>query len=547
MMSEYALFEKYKKHREANPHDYESPDIMKKYEAYKANNPQQYETSPQQAYKQLSEKEHSFPLPVIADQIGHGMKSLTENNPIFEYGVRRPYKDVTHGLDHIERGLESVSTAPARALGRSVQMGQTPMQNVKAFTNQFAQNPDYAPTYGELNKHAGMPEHIAKPVGEVQKMILSPLNAVGMIPNTARRVSKTVEGWLKNKAEDMAVRTMHGNSKAGAESFMEISKQNPGPLNEAVKRRRAHGRNLLDEKGAFHGLDNIESAGSKMDPIRAKYGQQLGEISKTIDTLAPNSIHGKDIADDIMKYHDSLVNNPNYDGVRSLLKQHADRMRSQPQMTFAEAHAHKQSYKHEPKSHDALVSNKDAIKRMRDIFKEAQTKAAERLANEVEKWGKANRNMPHVSQDKVRKTKELLDEYKTVKHKYSTFKKASDRATNRDAGDQALRFGMSPTDLYTGGASGMASAAMGASLPKTAAVTLLFVAANKFARSRGTAATAKIADRVYKALRDNPTLQSKYADKLAIAVGKGAAPFLLMHRKLMENEDYKSMFEKENK
>lgn len=330
-------------------------------------------------------------------------------------------------------------------------------------------------------------------------------------------------GRLSNIAEQRAVKAATGqNSRVIKDALAsgKISLEDNGHLSSTM------GRDLLtsDEAGpAVVGrLDKVEDIAPKAAAKAQFYGEKIGDVGKQIDAVVPKAVNGDAIADKIEAYAKQLPDAPSQSAVRNRLLDEANYYRSQGFMSFSDAQTHKGLYKFKPTDQTTQVLGQDAT----NFIKGAVSDEMDTTAADIAKSPSAQDN-PAVGH--------LLDQYQYYKDKYGSFKTIADASQQRVGKNLANSFG-SPTDKGVGMAALAGLTAHGTNPIVSVPTAIGAAAVSKFARERGSAFSANIANDLSKLLSENPSALGQYRQVLQDAANKGSANLGLTHFLLMKSD-----------
>lgn len=302
----------------------------------------------------------------------------------------------------------------------------------------------------------------------------------------AGSVAQGIVDRFKYVPETRAVKAVTGQNISALRQIADTTLKSPGDINAAQNRIVKVGRDILDEPGVLGPLSKVEDMAPKLAEARTKYGQLIGDVGAKIDELAPGAVDANNIANNIIKYAESIPETMQGQKLRDKLVEEAANFEKIGNLSFTDAQKFKNQFKYKAVDADALISNQDATNALRKIIGGEMDQTAAKLAEQ---------GPPEVQ--------DLLKNYAQYKSKYGSFKAASDAATDRVQKNLTNRF-VSPSDYGIGAAIGTAqSLAHGGIGPGTVALGVGAAAANKFARERGSALAARTAEGILKAYKSN--------------------------------------------
>lgn len=346
---------------------------------------------------------------------------------------------------------------------------------------------------------------------------------------------------IEQLARERAVKAATGGNIAAFRGITNTTHKNAGGISEPKRKINEAGKDVLDEPDLLGWTSKSKDLAVGLENAMKKYGKEIGAVADQIDALVPNAVNAKNIASEIRNYSHSLAK------TQGSLKQSLDNVAQIyddiGRFSFKEANKYKQSHKFTVTDKDALISDADAINKVREIVSKEMEETVKRLSvpqpfeliQQQASDGKI-RNLPSNYQEQL---DGLLEKYLFNKKKYGTFKELSNATTDRYLKDLSNRY-VSPSDYAAGIATSGTSGSMN---PAKIPIAITGAGTNKILRERGSAfaaktlnATAKltgtISDNLSKVLEYMPEKLGKYADPLLTAASRGpqslaAANFIL--------------------
>lgn len=306
----------------------------------------------------------------------------------------------------------------------------------------------------------------------------------------AGAVAEGIAERFKNLPENRAVKAVTGQNISSLRQISGTTLKSAGDIGAANDRIVKVGRDILDEPGVLGPLSKVEDMAPKLGAAREKYGSLIGEVGAQIDQAAPKSVDAQNIANNIVKYAETIPETIQGQKLRDKLLEEAANFEKIGSLDFVDAQKFKNQFKYKAVDADALISNQDAVNKVRGIISKEMDSTVEKLSAPAADGSKG----PLAG---------LIENYKQYKSKYGSFKAASDAATDRVQKNLTNRF-ISPSDYGIGAAIGTAqSFAHGSVSPGTVALGAGAALANKFARERGSALAARTAEGILNAYKSD--------------------------------------------
>lgn len=273
---------------------------------------------------------------------------------------------------------------------------------------------------------------------------------------------------------------------------------------------------------------NTKLAGERAQDKATQVGNEFGTIGQKIDAIAPYSVSGHEIADNILKWGQQNFD-PRLKSDQAMMKQLAsvaEDYQNIGAMSFAEAQAFRNKYKPPAFNHPptSFVERADIQPMLKQSIGEAMSSAADRVSQ-----------LPGGEQ--------IAQEYGDIKKAYGVYKPIANMAKDRELRNASNRW-VSPTDNAAGMASGVGAVVKGATAGHVGMAAVAGAVANKQARTRGAAFTARSAKMVADMLRDDPAKLGQFASPLRAALARGGAAFEATHALLLQKDpNYAALFD----
>ncbi len=378
--------------------------------------------------------------------------------------------------------------------------------------------------------------------------------AQGALSGAGQVVSGAAERF-RSIPESRAVKAVTGQNISALRQITGTTLKSAGDVGDANKRLVKVGRDILDEPGVLGPLSKVEDIAPKLGKAREKYGKLIGEVGEQIDQLAPKSVDAKNIANKIMDYAESIPQTVQGQKLRDKLVEEAANFEKIGALDFVEAQRFKNQFKYKAVDADALISNQDAVNKVRSIVSQEMEDTVAKLSAPQE--GVINmaktgvKEAPQVEglvregssfqTQEAAPLRDLIDNYKLYKSKYGSFKAASDAATDRVQKNLSIRF-LSPSDQGLGAAVGLGSILNHGGLSPSAVATGLAAAGiNKFARERGSALAAKTADSLIKAYDSEGVQGLVQAAKPVLEAARKGNPSAIITFQILDKKNPKAL------
>lgn len=451
------------------------------------------------------------------------------------------------------RFFDSVTGAPVRAAVGAMQEGKNPREVGSAAYEQFGKNPDLAPTGKDIAKKFGVPDtefdtgiyinpftheqvktSPAGLVGTGVDVALDPTTYLtgalgGALEKSAAatvgKLEPKITEYLSQKAAERAVKAGTGQSIKDIRRIAKSSTKGAIDLPRAEANLRSTGEELLrpnDQGERVVGwFDRPEEIAPKANARKGEFGQQIGDVGKSIDQTTPaGAVSGWSIAKDLQDYASSIPEVGAGKGLKARLESEIENLKMMGNLSFEEAQKIKNQFKWEPQAPDALISNKDVTNQINQII----SKNMEDAASQAGKLG----------------------EYQEAKKGYGSMLGVEQAASDRAMKNLSNRF-ISPSDYGVGGVGAMTAAASGhGAMAGLSAVA--GAAANKIIRERGSAFVANSLRKLAEITEKAPEFLGKYKAVLERASAEGARSLAVTHHLLLNNDPmYRKLFDEDYK
>lgn len=364
------------------------------------------------------------------------------------------------------------------------------------------------------------PSEVSNLAGDIGKGAGIGAVAQGVFGKLGSAVSKTPDA-IRQTANERAVKAATGSSVSSIRKIAGVSGNAPGDIQKIEKQIGKVGKELLDS-GAVKFWDKVEDIAPKLAGKTKEAGEKIGAIANKIDEIAPKSISGKKIADEMVEYASKIPNTASGEALQNKILAEAASIEKMGDIGFKEAQAIKNQYKFKPGSRDSYIDNQDVSNALKNIVGKNMADTAESLSSLAD-----------------RETKALLDQYKTAKTQYGAFKSTSDASSGRVMQNLANRF-VSPSDYGVGAAATMASGALN---PLSVAKGIAASAVNNQLRQRGSSAAAVTLNSIANKMEKSPAWAKQYAGYFVDALKQGPASIITVHQSLMQYPDYRKEFD----
>lgn len=485
------------------------------------------------------------------------------------------------GAGMIERGAQSVGQGISNVaekidqynpFGASLRAGIAAKQDGESFAaaygNQFLREPKDAPTAKDLLGKAGVStkefdtglvknpftgeEYKASPAGIGGAAVMAATDPTTYIPGRAvakglemgaRGVSKMapeVAAYMARVAEERAVKAGTGQSIRAMRKIAKVSPQGGADMSRAADNLQRAGRQMLEPDEAGKSIvgwtDNARGIGEKAATKRGFYGNQIGEVGKTVDKLNPQgAIIGEDLAKELRTYAESIPNVGQGAQIRQRVLAEADNVSALGPMSFEQAQKVKNQFPFKPQAADALISSQDATNRVRGVVSSGMNESVEKTAARNALPEDIGPQLPQPSADDAAK----LSKYGEAKDRYGLYKDIESAGQDRSLKDLSNRF-VSPSSYGAGAGVGVATAAAKGDLSQAGLMGLAATAINKIVIERGSAFAARSADAISKQLLKAPDRMRKWMPILQQAAKRGNEALVVTHHTMMENDsDYR--------
>ncbi len=460
-------------------------------------------------------------------------------------------------------GVGAVSSAVDRFTGAPIRAAVGAYQNDQpvgeAFANQFLKPAATAPTGKELAAKAGLSEEefntplVANPfshkkfktstaglVGGTAEAVLDPtllipgygeakvLEKGGQVLD---RVAPRVAEGIGNFAKERAVKAGTGESIRGIKKIAKMEGKSASDVDRALANLRATGGRMLSEDAAGPPVvgwtSNARNVAQNSAAKKAFYGNQIGEVGKTVDQLTPFAIGGPDIAESIEAYGNTIPNVGKGTAVRNRVGQEAENFYKLGPQSFEETQKLRGQFPYERDSPDLLISNKDATNQINRIIGQKMDVAAQEA-------GKPVMNAEGVMVPRSEEDLAKLAQYPEAKQGYNVYKDITDAASDQTMRTMGRRM-VSPSSHIVGVGGGIAASAH-EGFKKGGIYGAGLAIANQVALSRGTAFSARAADAISKKVMASPQVYQKWLPALQKAAAGGNAALVATHRELLNND-----------
>lgn len=350
----------------------------------------------------------------------------------------------------------------------------------------------------------------------------------GVLQGAGNLFGKASPSSLRGAAERRAVKAVTGNSIKNIRKAARMSADG-GDLNKGLENLQKVGRDLIDDGAVTFG-SSVEKSSEVVGKLRDKIGKDIGKVGNAIDEYMPDSISGKEIADEMLNFAAKVPETGGGTSIQNRIIEEASLFEKAGNISFDAANKAKQSYKYKATAPDALISSQDASNALKNIVSKKMEEVATKIASEA---------------DDV--TKKAVEQYKNLKGKYGSMAFAKDATSDVGLKEISNRFA-SPSDYGTGAAFGLAASigTGGVSIPAIATAALA-TGANKLARERGSAAAAITLDKIAKIMDKSPKFAKAFGQAFINAGKKGPEALVLTHQTLLSNPEYKKAFDKTDK
>lgn len=522
------------------------------------------------------------------------------------------------GLEYVGkvgRAVDSVTGAPVRQAVGALQEGAGLGDALSAAKAQFAEDPSKAPSGKDLASRAGLSTDDSINTGIVlnpwtqDKLHVSPAGLAGAGLEAVTDPTTYIPGRVVAKGVQMGVKGMEHvappvaralEHAADWRAFKAASGQNKKAFKTLTKTGQLDnvGRAMrtADEAGpaVVGAFSRAEDVLPRAEAKLKYYKDKIKEVSDAIDTHAPGSIDGQNIAANLEKWGaDNLTDAPEDAPLRARLAQDVEFYRGRGKMNFADAQSYKNRYKWDAKDNNAQQDLKNAMKRavggemneaatrlgkslsaenvvgqeLKDEVRAAQAKRvnaapdgvddvelgpvidlpgiqSRRVGPSAERFDISGSQQVGMDAEKREQLKALLDKYGAYKKGYGVNKTAADVSRERVLSNQSNRFA-SPSDYGTGLMTAAATAMAGGGPSLVSLMTGAAAAgANKVARTRGSAMASKAAASAAAVIDAAPEKFAKWLPVLQQGAKRGGEGFAITHHLLMNNDpEYKALVE----
>lgn len=309
------------------------------------------------------------------------------------------------GIGKISRAVDSVTGAPVRAAVGKLQDGGGLGDAWDSARNQFAEDPNKAPSGKDIAAKAGLSTDESINTGVMlnpftrETLKLSPAGIAGAGVEAAtdpttyipgRLVAKGLEGagqGIKALAPPVA---KYLNEIADVRAFKAASGQNKRAFKNLTKTGQLEnfGREIrqADEAGeAVVGpFSRAEDIKPRAEAKKNYFGGKIGEVSNEIDKMSPKAVSGASIAAKIENYMAEIPATPKNQAVLSALQKEAEFYRSAGNMSFADAQKAKGTYVFKPTDSTTQVLGQDATNAVRGIVGKEMDDTVARISQGLE-------------------------------------------------------------------------------------------------------------------------------------------------------------------
>lgn len=454
-------------------------------------------------------------------------------------------------LGGIGKGLETIESYTAAPIRAGIYAGQKGYPILESMKFQFGEDPKKAPSGKMIAKEMGFSEEpyiktplISNPWGkgnEEKYLSLSPAQIAGGVVTTitdpmtyagelaiAKGLPKGAEltanilnkykNSLAETAGKRAAKAAVGSNIAAQRDLVGITAKGAPDINAIKSKYRDLGERLLtpgkelSAEGKPIGktvgwIAKTENVGNKSAEKFDYWKNKYNDFKKIVGVEKP--ISGENIADDLMKYAESLPVNEQTKTLKNRLYLEAENMMTaNKNMSLDDAIKLKSSFKYQAQSPDAFTSSADVNNKIKSIIDDQIEKSLD----------------DHILNSNP--NKKILDEYKDMKKGYGIYKTLSSNATERMVRDVSNRL-VSPSD-YAAGAIG--------TIKEDSITGIIAAAANKIGREYGSSLGANTAFKLSKAAEAGSKAITKHANKLKAALQLGLPTYMVTIESL-KNQD----------
>lgn len=336
------------------------------------------------------------------------------------------------------------------------------------------------------------------------------------IMSTAGKLSRGVsQEELQNFANRRAIKA------GGADKSLEkeiIAKGRVGDYGRALLTPLEEGGEKVVQAG-----DKVEDILPRVKAQRSAIKEKMNVVAKAIDDATPQSVSGPDIAKNIRAHAGKYPRTDEMAPILDDLENSAKYYDKKGDMSFADAQAHKNTYKYNRNADPARIDATNAKKMA--------------VSGEMDATANQFSEDPNLGQD----AKDKVALYADLKNRYGVMKNMEKAGIAKSAANQVNRTG-SLTDHMMGlgvAAPAIGAAAMGhpaalAGLPVAVATSM----ANKAMRTRGSSTMAATANKVANMLQKSPQSLGKFRSILENALRQGPTSLALTHQLLMKDPEY---------